>query len=113
MLRDQHPFPPFANVPRGKILERRADYMRHTDIRRILCSSHQDFLPKTDLGNHCLADHPQRKQQRVDSVFEAADLSINRQSPPSVPMQTLRGEKKDGKENLICDFLRTGQGVPV
>lgn len=66
--------------------------------------------PKTDLGNHHLADNPQRKQWGADSVFEADDLNIKRQNPPAVPNPDPTW-RKEGWEEVRWDFLRTGQGM--
>lgn len=44
-------------------------------------------------------------------MFEAVDLSINRQTPPAVLKPDQCGGKKGGKKNLRQDFLRTGQGM--
>lgn len=60
--------------------------------------------PKTHLENHHLADPPQRKQQRADRVFEAVDLSINRQSPPAVPNPDPTWRKEGWQEGCQMRF---------
>lgn len=109
MLRDQHPFPPFANVPRGKISERRDTWI----LGEFCAAAIRISSPKADLGNHCLADHPQRKQQRADSVFEAVDLSINKQSLPSMPNPdpTRRKEGWEEESHMWFSYNRAGYRV--
>lgn len=46
MVRDHHAFTPFANVSKGKISERKTDVTRDMDIRKTLCNSQEDFIPK-------------------------------------------------------------------